>query len=180
MVYNLIIMETVKKIITLADVPAALKKVRSESKTIGFVEGVFDVLHLGHIELVEFAKKHCDILVVGVASDAYVRSTKGKDRPIFNQEIRCKVLSALSDVDFVLKEDNPGALLEDKIGDEYLHKVTRTVKPDVIVASGTTDRNPEAKRIRAEEIGTKFIIQKDARPDKNSSTTQILKLVSQL
>jgi len=167
------------KIIQLKDVSVALKKARSDGKTIGFVEGVFDVLHLGHIELMEFAKKYCDILVVGVASDDYVKSTKGPDRPIFNQMIRCKVLAALESVDFVLKEDNPRAILEDKSSEEYLHKVTKTVKPDVIVASGTTDRNPEAKKERADEVGAKFIVEKDARPDKNSSTTQILKLVSQ-
>ncbi len=143
------------------------------------MEGVFDVLHLGHIELMEFAKKHCDILVVGVASDAYVKSTKGPGRPIFNQMIRCKVLAALSATDFVLKEDNPPTILESKSAEEYLHKVTKVIKPDVIIASGATDRNPAAKRKRAKEIGAEFIIQKDPRPSKNSSTTQILRLLGQ-
>ena len=167
------------KVISLGSASDNLKTARNEGKVVGFVEGVFDILHLGHIELIEFAKKHCDVLVVGVASDAYVRSTKGPDRPIFNQTIRCKVLSALSGVDFVVKEDNPAAVLEDKSAENYLHKVSKVIRPDVIIASGVTDRNIEAKKARADEIGAKFIIQKDPRPDKNSSTTQILKLVSQ-
>jgi len=167
-----------RKIIKLKDVPDRLKEARKEGKKIGFVEGVFDVLHLGHVELVEFAKKYCDILVVGVASDAYVRSTKGKDRPIFSQSIRCQTLAALRDTDFILKEDNPPAVLEDKKSESYLHKVTKILKPNVIISSGTTDRNPNAKRARAKEIGAKFIIQKDPRPSKNSSTTQILALLN--
>lgn len=166
-----------KKILSLEEIPAKLKPIRKQDKKIGFVEGVFDVLHLGHIELMEFAKKHCDVLVVGVASDAYVRSTKGPERPIFSQSVRCKVLAALSDTDFVLKEENPKAILEDKKAEKYLHKVTKILRPDVIISSGTTDRNPSAKKARAKEIGAKFIIQKDPRPSKNSSTTSILALL---
>ena len=127
------------KIVSLKEINSRLKSTRKQGQTVGFVEGVFDVLHLGHIELMEFAKKHCDILVVGVASDAYVRSTKGPDRPIFKQTDRCKVLAALSATDFILKESNPPAILESKKAENYLHKVTRTVKPDVIVVSGVTD-----------------------------------------
>ena len=139
------------KIVSLKDIGSRLEDTRKQSQTVGFVEGVFDVLHLGHIELMEFAKKYCDILVVGVASDAYVRSTKGPDRPIFTQMDRCKVLAALSATGLILKEDNPPAILESKKAENYLHKVTKTVKPDVIVVSGVTDRNPEAKRARAED-----------------------------
>ena len=167
------------KIVSLKDINSRLKVARKQGQTVGFVEGVFDVLHLGHVELVEFAKKHCDVLVVGVASDAYVRSTKGPDRPIFKQMDRCKVLAALSATDFILKENNPPAILESKKAENYLHKVTRTVKPDVVVVSDVTDRNPEAKKARAEEIGAKFIVQKDPRPSKNSSTTQILDILKQ-
>lgn len=165
------------KIIRLESIPSKLSYTRKEGKKVGFVEGIFDVIHLGHIELIEFAKKHCDILVVGVASDAYARSTKGPERPIFSQDIRCQVLAALRDTDFVLAEDNPPAVLEDKKAEEYLHKVTQTLKPDVIISSGTTDRNPDAKGDRAKEIGAKFIVQKDPRPSKNASTTNILALL---
>ena len=172
-------MNSKNKIFNLKDLSVKLKVVRKEGKKIGFVEGVFDVLHLGHIELMEFAKKHCDILVVGVASDKYVRSTKGKNRPIFKQMIRCRVLSALSATDYILKEENPPAVLESRSSENYLHKITKMVKPDVIIVSGTTDRNPGAKKKRAKEIGARFIIQKDPRPGKNSSTTQILGLINQ-
>lgn len=168
------------KIFSLEDISTELKKAREKGKKIGFVEGIFDVLHLGHIELIEFAKKHCDILVIGVASDAYARSTKGPERPIFNQHIRCQVLAALRDIDFVLSEDNPPAVLEDKSAEEYLHYVTKTLKPDVIISSGTTDRNPDAKGDRAKEIGAEFIVQEDPRPSENASTTNIMALLKKL
>jgi len=169
-----------QKIILLKNVSSKLKISRKLGKRIGFVEGVFDVLHLGHVELIEFAKRYCDILVVGVASDAYVRSTKGKGRPIFSQSIRCQTLAALKDTDFILKEANPPAILEDKKAEAYLHRVTKVLKPDVIISSGTTDRNPGAKEIRAKEVGAKYIIQKDPRPSKNSSTTQIVALLNKI
>jgi len=170
-------MSTNSKIFSLKNIDKKLESVRRSGKKIGFVEGIFDVIHLGHIELMQFAKKYCDILVVGVASDAYAKSSKGPGRPIFNQDIRSKVLAALADTDFILKEKNPPAILESKDSEKYLLKVTEIIKPDVIVASATTDRNPGAKDIRAKLVGAKFIIQKDPRPSRNSSTTQILDLL---
>ena len=174
--YNFL-MNSKSKIVRLNNISSRIKNVKKSGQTVGFVEGVFDVIHLGHIELMEFAKKHCDYLVVGVASDAYVRSTKGKSRPIFTRSVRCKVISALSIVDLVLAEDNPPALLESKDSEEYLQKVTKIVNPDIIIASGTTDRNLDAKKTRAKEVGAKFIVQKDPRPTKDSSTTRILSLL---
>lgn len=166
-----------EKIVSLKNISARLEPFRKQGKKIGFVEGIFDVVHLGHVELVEFVKKHSDIVVVGVASDAYARSSKGKNRPIFDQKIRARMMAALADTDFVLVEDNPPGDLGDKSQEEYLHKVTIILRPNVLVSSGTTDRNPNAKRKRAKEVGAKFIIQKASRPSKNSSTTQILALL---
>jgi cytidyltransferase-like protein len=64
---------------------------------IGFTNGCFDVLHVGHVRLLGFARDHCDRLIVGLNSDASVRALKGPGRPINCQEDRYLMLLALKD-----------------------------------------------------------------------------------
>ena len=67
-----------------------------------WTNGCFDIIHVGHIDLLEYAKSMGNRLVVGIDTDQRVASLKGKDRPINNQQMRMKVLSALSCVDEVV------------------------------------------------------------------------------
>ncbi len=79
-----------------------------------FTNGVFDLLHPGHIELLEFARSQGDILVVGINDDASVRRLKGEKRPIFPLAERMEVLAALACVDYVVpfSEDTPLQLIQ--------------------------------------------------------------------
>lgn len=77
-----------------------IEKIRT-GKTIGYTSGVFDILHAGHVDYLEQAKSHCDILVVGVNSDSSVKQYKDPGRPIIDERERAKVVSALSVVDYV-------------------------------------------------------------------------------
>ena len=80
-----------------------------------FTNGVFDLLHPGHVELLEAARAEGPALVVGVNSDASVRRLgKGADRPLAGQEARVRVLAGLSAVDCVVlfDEDTPLSLIE--------------------------------------------------------------------
>ena len=80
-----------------------------------FTNGVFDLLHPGHVELLESARAEGAALVVGVNSDASVRRLgKGADRPLAGQEARVRVLAGLSAVDCVVlfDEDTPQSLIE--------------------------------------------------------------------
>ena len=61
-----------------------------------WTNGCFDVLHIGHIKLLEFAKSQGDYLIVGIDSDERVKVSKGPDRPINNQMDRCEFLRAIS------------------------------------------------------------------------------------
>ena len=72
-----------------------------ENKTIVFTNGCFDILHIGHIKLLQFAKNSGDILVLGLNSDSSIKRLKGDKRPIVCQEDRAEVLSALDCVDFI-------------------------------------------------------------------------------
>ena len=95
---------------------------RGRGLDIGFTNGVFDLLHPGHISLLDQAKAACDRLVVGLNSDASVRRIKGEGRPVQTEAARAAVLSSLSAVDLVVvfAEDTPVRLIE-------------ALRPDVLV-----------------------------------------------
>lgn len=90
-----------------------------------FTNGCFDILHRGHIELLEEAKKLGDVLIIGLNSDSSIKRLKGRGRPINNQEDRIIILRALKDVDkvMVFYENSPLNLI-------------KQIKPDVLVKGG--------------------------------------------
>ena len=97
-----------------------------EGKKVVFTNGVFDILHAGHVHLLEKAKSLGDVLIVGANSDASARRLgKGPERPINRLEDRATVLGALSCVDAVIafSDDTPAALVA-------------ALKPDVLVKGG--------------------------------------------
>mgnify|MGYP001602823337 CR=1 FL=1 len=95
---------------------------RRQGKKIIFTNGCFDILHSGHIQYLEKAKKNGGILIVGLNSDASVRKIKGKARPVFPQKDRARLLSSLSCVDFIVIFNEPTPLT-----------LIRSLKPDVLV-----------------------------------------------
>jgi D-beta-D-heptose 7-phosphate kinase/D-beta-D-heptose 1-phosphate adenosyltransferase len=105
---------------------AAVKRLvdawKREGLTVGFTNGCFDILHAGHISLLNAARSQCDRLVLGLNSDASVRRLKGEGRPVNDEHDRACVLAALASVDAVVLfcEDTPLALIE-------------ALKPDILV-----------------------------------------------
>ena len=97
-----------KKIISKEALVKILPKLKLKRKKIVLCHGVFDLLHLGHINYFQEAKNNGDILVVSVTSDQYVN--KGPNRPAFSEENRIKALAALSAVDYVVLSKNPTAI----------------------------------------------------------------------
>src|SRR6185312_2854498 len=99
-----------------------LAKWRAENLRVGFTNGVFDLLHPGHIKVLAQARAACDRLVVGLNSDASVRRLKGSGRPIQNERARAEVLAGLEAVDLVavFPQDTPLELI-------------RQVKPTVLI-----------------------------------------------
>jgi len=103
------------KLRTLAELKEELTARRQRGETIVFTNGCFDLLHPGHVELLEQAKTLGSVLVVGLNSDESIRRLeKGKDRPIRKQEDRARMLAALEAVDYVVlfDEPDPGQLIE--------------------------------------------------------------------
>lgn len=105
---------------------SSLADERTKGKRIVFTNGCFDLMHIGHTRYLQAARALGDILVVGVNSDASVRTlNKAPDRPIVPQEQRAEVLGALGCVDFVVifEESDPLQLIT-------------AVQPDVLVKGG--------------------------------------------
>ncbi|NQU35002.1 MAG: D-glycero-beta-D-manno-heptose 1-phosphate adenylyltransferase [Bacteroidetes bacterium] len=103
----------------------------SSNNTIVFTNGVFDILHLGHIDYLSKAKDEGDILIVGVNSDASARNLgKGSSRPITDEKSRSMIIAALQFVDAVIlfDEDTP-------------YELIKIVQPDVLVKGA--DYKPE-------------------------------------
>ncbi len=87
---------------------------QADGLMVGFTNGCFDLVHPGHIALLESARKRCDRLIVGLNSDASVTRLKGPQRPLQNEAARATVLASIASVDLVVTfgEDTPLALLE--------------------------------------------------------------------
>jgi D-beta-D-heptose 7-phosphate kinase/D-beta-D-heptose 1-phosphate adenosyltransferase len=86
---------------TLSDLISISERLRAEGKTIVMTNGCFDLLHVGHIQLLSASKTMGDILIVAVDDDASVRTLKGQGRPIISAQERVRIISALDCVDYV-------------------------------------------------------------------------------
>lgn len=105
---------------------------KEQGKKTVLVGGCFDILHIGHISLLENAKKQGDILIVLLESDQSITQKKGSDRPLHTQQQRAEVLAALRFVDYII------LLPEHMTHDAYDHLV-KAVQPDIMA---TTENDP--------------------------------------
>jgi rfaE bifunctional protein nucleotidyltransferase chain/domain len=99
---------------TQSEAVALVNRQRESGRTIVFTNGVFDLLHVGHLRYLQHASELGDVLIVGVNSDRSVRAIKGPSRPITAEAERAEILEALACVDgvVVFDEDTPLDLIE--------------------------------------------------------------------
>jgi len=107
---------------SLQTVAAEVRRLQSAGKKVVFTNGCFDILHVGHIELMRGARALGDVLVVAINSDASVARLKGPDRPIFPESERAELLNNMQMVDFVCIFDEETPL-----------DAIMLVRPDVLV-----------------------------------------------
>ena len=102
------------KILTWEALKNAVELHRKEGRTIAFTNGCFDILHVGHVQYLQEARKMGDLLVLGLNSDVSVRAIKGEKRPLVPQAERAEVVAALTTVDYVtlFDETTPLRLIE--------------------------------------------------------------------
>ena len=103
-----------RKVVTREQAAEQVERWRQRGWRVGFTNGCFDLLHPGHVHLLEQARAQCDRLVVGLNSDASVRRLKGPSRPVQPEAARAAVLGSVAAVDLVCiyDEDTPEATLE--------------------------------------------------------------------
>ena len=133
-----------------ADALAAfVRDARAAGKRIVFTNGVFDILHPGHLRYLQAARRHGDVLIVGLNSDASVRRNKGPERPVNPEAERAEVLEALACVDAVsvFDDDTPADII-------------RRVQPDVLVKGADWPADQIVGRDTVEARGGRVILEK--------------------
>jgi D-beta-D-heptose 7-phosphate kinase/D-beta-D-heptose 1-phosphate adenosyltransferase len=113
------------KILSHIQIVKERERLRAAGRKLVFTNGVFDILHVGHVRYLEQARALGDALVVAINSDASVRELKGAGRPLINQDERAEILAALRSVNYVSVFDDvsPRSLIADLL-------------PDVLVKGG--------------------------------------------
>lgn len=130
------------KLNTWDDVRALAEDWKIDGLRVGFTNGCFDILHVGHIRLLQFAREQCDRLIVGVNSDNSVKRLKGPLRPINMEADRAELLGALSFVDSVVlfENDTPFELIQNICPDVLIkgadYKIEDIVGADVVLGNG--------------------------------------------
>jgi len=114
-----------QKLLLHNDIVTERSRLRAAGKTLVFTNGVFDILHVGHVRYLAEARALGDALVVAVNSDRTVRELKGEGRPIVNEDERAEILAALRQVDFVTIFD-----------DASPRSLIAKLLPDVLVKGG--------------------------------------------
>ena len=154
-----------EKISSLTGIVEKTNQWKKEGKRIVFTNGVFDLLHKGHIFSLTQAAKEGDVLVIGLNADSSVKRLKGDSRPINDQDSRALLLAALSMVDAVVIFDEDTPL-----------KLITSILPGVLVKGGdyTIDEIAGAKEVIAN--GGKVVINPIL---DGFSTTSIIKAISQ-
>lgn len=115
---------------------------RRDGQKVGFTNGCFDILHVGHLSILGYAKSQCSRLVVGVNSDASVKRLKGPERPINPENDRALLLAGLAAVDAVVvfDEDTPLQVIEHLLPDVLVkgadYTIDKIVGADVVMARG--------------------------------------------
>jgi len=119
-----------------------VRKWQQEGLVVGFTNGCFDIIHKGHLSLLDFAKSKCDKLVVGLNSDLSVKNLKGPKRPVQDEHIRGRVLSSLHEVDGVVlfEEETPYELIKRLQPDVLIkgqdYKVEEIAGSDIVLGRG--------------------------------------------
>ncbi len=155
---------SIKKIKTIKELQTIIPRLKARGKKIVFTNGCFDILHYGHVQYLEKAKREGDILIAALNSDTSVKRIKGKNRPIVAEKDRLRVLSGLESVDYAVlfKEDTPLKTIE-------------AIKPDILIKGGDWKKNKIVGADFVSSYGGKIITVKLAKG--RSSTNLIKKIV---
>ncbi len=156
-----------KKIISLNELSAEARRLRSAGKRVVATNGCFDILHVGHVRYLEAARKLGDVLVVGLNGDNSVTQLKGEGRPVNPERDRAEVLAALEAVDYV-------TIFLEMRATNFL----RAAQPAIYAKGGdySADTLDPEERALLEKLGTKIEI---IPFEKGYSTSELLTRISE-
>ncbi|MBU0478428.1 D-glycero-beta-D-manno-heptose 1-phosphate adenylyltransferase [bacterium] len=152
--------DKVKSLSALKEIIDSFKK---QGKKIGFTNGCFDLIHVGHVKYLRAAKKLCDILIVAINSDKSVKGLKGNKRPLFPQDERAEILSAFEFVNYIV--------IFDELDPE---KTISALLPDILVKGGDYKIDQIIGRNTVTSHGGKVITIPEV---KGKSTSEIIKKI---
>ena len=126
---------------TLSEIKVLRKSLKEQNKKVVFTNGVFDLIHAGHVDYLTKAKALGDILIVGMNTDESVKRIKGDKRPLLLEEERALIISSLKPVDYVVlfDEDTPQKLIDEIIPDILVKGADWSI--DKIVGRETVEKN---------------------------------------
>ncbi len=151
-------------IVTTRTLQRIRRQLRRGRKTVVFTNGTFDILHRGHVEYLEAARRRGDVLVVGMNTDASIRRIKGAGRPINPLGDRSRVLAALRSVDYVCP-----------FGENTPAKLIALLVPDVLVKGADWSKDAIVGADVVERHGGK--VAQIALTPGRSTTAMILKIL---
>ena len=154
----------IEKILSRAAMLDERERLRAAGRRLVFTNGVFDLLHVGHVRYLTQARALGDALVVAINSDSTVRELKGPDRPVFDEAERAEILAALRVVDYVTIFD-----------DVSPRSLIAALLPDVLVKGGDYDLDQIHGREEVEAAGGKVISLPFV---EGSSTTALIQKIS--
>ncbi len=150
------------KILAWPEAKKIRERFRRQGKTVVFTNGCFDILHLGHLKYLTFAREQGDCLFVGLNTDASVRINKGEKRPLVPELERAEMLLGLKPVDYVVMFD-----------EEEPRNLLSTLLPDILV-KGEDWAHFVSGRDIVENAGGRIVL---AKLVENRSTTNIIKKI---
>jgi D-beta-D-heptose 7-phosphate kinase/D-beta-D-heptose 1-phosphate adenosyltransferase len=154
------------KIRTADSLLSEIARHRRQKKTIVFTNGCFDVLHIGHVEYLQFCRQQGDIVVVGLNSDSSVKMIKGSDRPINNQHDRAAILAALEMVDYIAVFTEPDPM-----------NLIKKVRPEVLVKGEDWAVKGVVGREFVESYGGKVALAPLVKSKSSSATIEEMRLL---
>ena len=151
---------------TIEEGAAFADALRADGKRVVFTNGVFDILHPGHLRYLQHARSLGDALIVGLNADASVRRNKGPERPVNPQDERAEVLEALECVDAVVlfEEDTPD-------------RIIKAIQPDILVKGADWGENAIVGRDTVEARGGRVV---RVPIEQGYSTTEIIRKIREL
>ena len=150
---------------TIEEAARLAERLRAEGKTIVLANGCFDLLHVGHVRYLRDARRHGDVLFVGINGDAAVARLKGPGRPLMPAAERVEMLAALRDVDHVV-------VFEDDTADRLLG----AVRPHVHAKGTDYTETTVPERATARALGVEVVIAGDP---KHHSSRDVIRVIAE-